>query len=192
MFGGGCVEIMRTDLYECLGAARNSSQKELKQAFRRIVRACHPDLNPDDPNAAERLRQTIVAYETLGDPKSRYRYDRIESLFGPSRRPRQEVVDEKLFLCSQMPRLDRSRVTSVRIRKAQGGKPAVVCLLLACLVGMLVAWATTVSPVRWMAAPEGRGQWPNMASDSVSAARYSPAAESSFAQNTQAAESSRR
>jgi curved DNA-binding protein CbpA len=186
------VEITRTDLYECLGAPRNSSQKELKQAFRRMVRACHPDLNSDDPTAAERLRQTVAAYETLGDPKRRSQYDRIESLFGPGRRPRQEVVDEKLFLCSQMPHPSRSRLTSVRARKAQAGKPAVVCLLLACLVGVLVAWATTVSPVCWMAAPEEQGHWPETANGSVSTARYTPAAESWFVQNAQPVEPSRR
>lgn len=191
LVGGGCVEKTGTDLYECLGAARDSSGKELKRAFRGMVRICHPDLNPDDPGAAERLRQAIAAYETLGDPVSRARYDRIENLFGPRRRPREEVIDEKQFLWLQMPAPRWNRMACVQARKAQAGKQAVVCLLLACLVGVLVALATTVSPARWIASPRDGGNWPKTANVSASTARYSQTAESWFVQNAEAVEPGR-
>ncbi len=66
---------MAQDLYAVLGVAPNATDDELKKAFRKLARECHPDANPDDPQAADRFKEISAAYETLRDPERRRRYD---------------------------------------------------------------------------------------------------------------------
>jgi molecular chaperone DnaJ len=63
------------DLYVILGLAHGASESEIKRAYRRLARRCHPDINPGDDTAAVRFRQILEAYETLMDPARRSRYD---------------------------------------------------------------------------------------------------------------------
>jgi|SRR4051794_8893887 molecular chaperone DnaJ len=65
------------DYYEVLGVARDASDGDIKKSFRRLARELHPDLNPGDPEAAERFREAAEAYEALSDPDKRARYDRF-------------------------------------------------------------------------------------------------------------------
>jgi curved DNA-binding protein CbpA len=62
--------------YEILGVNRHAGQQKIKQAFRRLSFASHPDTNPDDPNAAERFHNIQQAYEVLSHDRLRHRYDR--------------------------------------------------------------------------------------------------------------------
>jgi hypothetical protein len=64
------------DYYEILGVPRDATAEELKRAYRRRARECHPDANPGDPEAAARFREAREAYETLSDPERRAEYDR--------------------------------------------------------------------------------------------------------------------
>jgi molecular chaperone DnaJ len=66
------------DYYQILGVTRDSSQEEIKKAFRRLARETHPDANPDDPQAEARFREIAEAYEILSDPNRRAAYDRGE------------------------------------------------------------------------------------------------------------------
>jgi curved DNA-binding protein len=65
------------DYYEVLGVPRTASQKEIKAAFRKLARQHHPDVNPGDPQAAERFKEINEANEVLSDPEKRKRYDEL-------------------------------------------------------------------------------------------------------------------
>lgn len=60
--------------YKTLRIEPNASQEEIKQAYRRLVKLFHPDINPDDANS-EQIIEINAAYEVLGDVHRRRRYD---------------------------------------------------------------------------------------------------------------------
>ncbi|MCS7223613.1 MAG: molecular chaperone DnaJ [Armatimonadetes bacterium] len=65
------------DYYQVLGVSRTASEKDIKQAYRRLVRQYHPDLNPNDKRAEEKFKEIQEAYEVLSDPEKRSLYDRF-------------------------------------------------------------------------------------------------------------------
>jgi molecular chaperone DnaJ len=67
---------MQRDPYEVLGVSRDADEQEIKRAFRRLARKLHPDVNKDDPEAAEKFKELAAAYEILSDPQRRATYDR--------------------------------------------------------------------------------------------------------------------
>jgi curved DNA-binding protein len=69
---------MARDYYEALGVSHTVSTEELQQAYRKLARQYHPDVNRD-PGAEERFKEISEAYSVLSDPDTRKRYDR----FGP-------------------------------------------------------------------------------------------------------------
>lgn len=66
---------MNRDPYAALGVARNATEAELKKAYRKLVRASHPDLHPDDAGAEARFKAASAAYDLLKDPATRARFD---------------------------------------------------------------------------------------------------------------------
>ena len=67
----------KRDYYEVLGVDKNASADDIKRAFRRKAKECHPDLHPDDKEAEERFKELNEANEVLSDPDKRARYDQF-------------------------------------------------------------------------------------------------------------------
>ena len=65
----------KQDYYELLGVSRTAPQKEIRQAYRKLARKYHPDLNPGDKSSEEKFKQVQEAYDVLSDAKKRQMYD---------------------------------------------------------------------------------------------------------------------
>src|SRR4026208_835247 len=82
------------DYYATLGVPKTASDKEIKQAFRKLARKHHPDLNPEDKAAEAKFKELNEANEVLGDPEKRKKYDELGANWrayeqaGPSPGPR--------------------------------------------------------------------------------------------------------
>ena len=68
---------MSDNYYQTLGIKRDASDKEVKQAFRRLARKYHPDVNPGDKASEAKFKEVNQAYEVLSDPEKRRKYDRF-------------------------------------------------------------------------------------------------------------------
>jgi curved DNA-binding protein len=82
----------RRDFYEVLGVRRDASQDEIQQAYRKLARSTHPDVNKD-PGAEQRFQEIAEAYDVLSDPETRRRYD----AFGHEFRQVPEGVDPETW-----------------------------------------------------------------------------------------------
>lgn len=68
---------MKEDYYEILGVSKNASEAEIKKAYRKKAIQYHPDKNPGDANAEAMFKKAAEAYEVLGNPEKRSRYDQF-------------------------------------------------------------------------------------------------------------------
>jgi DnaJ-class molecular chaperone len=64
--------------YTELGVERNATADDIRKAFRKLAKAHHPDQNPDNKAAEERFKRVSAAFDILGDPEKRARFDRGE------------------------------------------------------------------------------------------------------------------
>jgi DnaJ-class molecular chaperone len=75
------------DPYEVLGVSKSASQDDIQQAYRKLAKKHHPDLNPGNKKAEEKFKDIGTAYDILGDPDKRARYDRGEIDASGAERP---------------------------------------------------------------------------------------------------------
>lgn len=75
----------KRDYYEILGVPKTATEAEIKSAFRKQAKTCHPDLHPGDKAAEARFKELNEAAEVLGDPEKRAKYDQFgHAAFDPS------------------------------------------------------------------------------------------------------------
>ena len=67
----------KRDYYEVLGVGKDASESDLKKAYRRIAKDCHPDLHPGDAEAEARFKEANEAYAILSDPEKKAKYDQF-------------------------------------------------------------------------------------------------------------------
>jgi molecular chaperone DnaJ len=65
------------DFYEVLGVERSADQDTIKKAYRKLAIQFHPDKNPGNKEAEDKFKECASAYEVLGDPEKRAKYDRF-------------------------------------------------------------------------------------------------------------------
>ena len=66
------------DYYKILGIDKTATPKDIKNAYRKLARKHHPDLNPNDKDAKRNFQQINEANEVLSDPEKRKKYDQYE------------------------------------------------------------------------------------------------------------------
>lgn len=67
---------MAANYYDVLGVARDAGDKDIRQAYRRLARQYHPDVNPGDAQAEEKFKEINAAHEVLSDADKRRKYDK--------------------------------------------------------------------------------------------------------------------
>src|SRR5579884_3298725 len=77
----GTMAVDYKDYYKILGVNKNASEKEIRQAYRKLARKYHPDVNPGDKAAEEKFKEINEANEVLSDPEKRKKYDEMSQYY---------------------------------------------------------------------------------------------------------------
>src|SRR5260370_16980015 len=71
------MPVQLRDYYETLGVPKTATEDEIRSAFRKLARKYHPDVAKDKKAAEEKFKEINEAYEVLGDPEKRKKYDQL-------------------------------------------------------------------------------------------------------------------
>lgn len=87
------------DYYNILGLEHDASQKQVRDAYRRLALLHHPDRNKDNSEAADRMKEINESYAVLSDPQKRREYDALRQAYGSSAygQFRQTHTDQDIF-----------------------------------------------------------------------------------------------
>ena len=77
--GGVRADWATKDFYQVLGVAKDASADDIKKAYRKLARANHPDSNPGDTAKHDRFKAVAEAYDVIGDPEKRKKYDEMRA-----------------------------------------------------------------------------------------------------------------
>lgn len=67
----------KRDYYEVLGVPKDAGDSDIKKAYRKLAHQYHPDVNKEDPNAADKFKEATEAYQVLSDAEKRAQYDQM-------------------------------------------------------------------------------------------------------------------
>ena len=101
---------MITDPYKVLGISPNATDDEIKQAYRKLAKKYHPDLNPGDETAAKKMQEINAAYEQIKNPEKaapNTGYNPYGNYYGQQTHTRQETSDRYQDAAYQYVRMGR-------------------------------------------------------------------------------------
>jgi len=114
---------MPTDYYRTLELPRSASLRDIKHAYRRLARKYHPDFNPGDPSAEDRMEDINRAYEVLSDRQKREEYDRFrrQARQSAGERPEQppaakQTYEDARSRASELERMSPYEILGVPLR----------------------------------------------------------------------------
>ena len=93
----------KRDYYEVLGVDKNASADEIKSAYRKLAKKYHPDLNPGDPTAAQKMNESNAAYDAIKNPQAHRPQQAQQQVLGANvpvaQLPRRLLGKPQGFLC---------------------------------------------------------------------------------------------
>lgn len=102
------METALTDPYRILGVAPTASADDVQNAYRKLAKKLHPDLNPGNPEAEEKFKEVAGAYGLVGDAEKRKRFDSGEIDAAGAERPRQNYYRDYASSDQDHPYTDNS------------------------------------------------------------------------------------